>query len=665
MKLDKYQQAVVFKNIEEDSALRVVANAGAGKSTTMLYKAQQLALHQKSSSIVMVSFSRKSREDLANKWKKISKDAPPLISTLHSFGLIIIRQYLKLNFNLAKPYEQQRIVKHILEECKFDYDPAINIKAEIFKVLGAISFYKSKNIDEKDLKSIGKQDTNLKTKDLLFVLQKYSQHLRDNNLYDFDDLIYRTYRELLSNPDILAKVRKKFRTFIVDEAQDLNRANWDLIFLLSKGQRLIAVGDPCQNIYLFRYAEPTLFGEKEFLKYFSNTATLQLPNNYRSTKEIVDFGNLIREYNKDELTAIPKIASNPSSLKIYTESSAHLEGKTTIKIVNQLVAHGYKLSDIVVISRSSNFLKHIIEKDCITANLPYKILAGQNAQNFHDTNSAVMIMAMISLLINPNNMVAYTTLIPFMNGMGEFTRQKGGFEKLGKNGELYTKLILKHNKVGVSTNNSKLDALVQQYYAGIIARIDDLKEGLGFELVLDKLYDLHLLHTKEANKITKKQFYRIRCTVMNFIDDYFDRTNKEPLSKSKLAYQKAKTIKTAIMDMLLNVDGYEPEETSDKLTLATVHSQKGLESKVTIACGFRAYGEKDDMGDECNILYVQLSRAIEKLIILRSKNFRRMGGYEVDGAENIHLSAIMDIFAKPAIMTKRKSKESIDESSPW
>ena len=256
--------------------------------------------------------------------------------------------------------------------------------------------------------------------------------------------------------------------------------------------------------------------------------------------------------------------------------------------------------------------------------------------------------------------MAFTTLIPFMNGMGEFTRQKGGFEKLGKNGALYTKLILKHNKVGVSTNNTKLDALVCQYYDGIRARLDDLKEGLSFELVLDKLYDLHLQYTKEANKITKKQFYRIRCTVMNFIDDYFDRQNKsskEPVSGKKLEYLKSKTIKTAIMDMLLNVDGYEPEETADKLTLATVHSQKGLESKITIACGFRAYGEKDDMGDECNILYVQLSRAIEKLIILRSNNFRRMGGYEVDGAENIHLSAIMDIFAgKQAVTNPTHSK---------
>ena len=72
MKLDSYQKKVVKKDLPLGTALRVVANAGAGKSTTMLHKANYLATvgGEKISSIVMVSFSRKSREDLESKWKK-------------------------------------------------------------------------------------------------------------------------------------------------------------------------------------------------------------------------------------------------------------------------------------------------------------------------------------------------------------------------------------------------------------------------------------------------------------------------------------------------------------------------------------------------------------------------------------------------------------------
>lgn len=644
MQLDKYQRKVVTKPIELDSALRVVANAGAGKSTTMLHKAVALNTEQgiPVSSIVMVSFSRKSREDLERKWKKISKDAPPVISTIHSLGLLILRKFLKEKVTLIKPYEQQRLVKHCIEEQATVKD----IKVETFAVMNALSYYKSLNIDLKDSNkhALPKEvRVTLTPAELYQVVKAYAIHLRDNNQFDFDDLIYKTYRLLKASPEILAKVRKKFQVYIVDEAQDLNKANWDLIFLLSNHLRLIAVGDPCQNIYLFRYAQPSIFSEEAFGKHFAATSSTELPNNYRSTKEIVAFGNLVRKHSGDELRAIPKGKSDPNSLKIYVEEKAHLEGKQAVKIIQYLLRHGYKLSDITIISRSSNFLKTVVEKDVISANLPYKILAGMNAVNFHDTNSAVIFMAMIALLVNPNNMMAFTTLVPYMNGMGEFTRQRGGFEKVGKNAAMYMKLMLKHNRANVSTGNAKLDLQVQKFYNAILGKKDRLKAGQSFEYVLDELFAIHGEFVKEAHKIKNSQYIRIRSTVMNFLNDYFDHHNEKKLVKKEFEYFKSKKLRDAILEMLLNVDGYEPEETRDQLTLATVHSQKGLESKVTIACGFRAYGVMDDLGDECNILYVQTSRAIEKLIILRSKTFRRISGGNMEGNENVHLQKVMEM----------------------
>ena len=246
-------------------------------------------------------------------------------------------------------------------------------------------------------------------------------------------------------------------------------------------------------------------------------------------------------------------------------------------------------------------------------------------------------MAMIALLVNPNNMMAFTTLVPYMNGMGEFTRQRGGFEKVGKNAAMYMKLMLKHNRANVSTGNAKLDLQVQKFYNAILGKKDRLKAGQSFEYVLDELFAIHGEFVKEAHKIKNSQYIRIRSTVMNFLNDYFDHHNEKKLVKKEFEYFKSKKLRDAILEMLLNVDGYEPEETRDQLTLATVHSQKGLESKVTIACGFRAYGVMDDLGDECNILYVQTSRAIEKLIILRSKTFRRISGGNMEGNENVHL----------------------------
>ena len=97
MQLDKYQQRAVATKVSKNMALRIVANAGAGKSTTILCKVESMIKDGANpQSIVVISFSRKSRIDLQQKWKRNhSKYDPPIISTIHSLGLLILRKYLK------------------------------------------------------------------------------------------------------------------------------------------------------------------------------------------------------------------------------------------------------------------------------------------------------------------------------------------------------------------------------------------------------------------------------------------------------------------------------------------------------------------------------------------------------------------------------------------
>ena len=575
----------------------------------------------------MVSFSRQSKADLEKKWKKSFSSETPVISTLHAFGLFILKKYLKQKVSLIKPYEQQRIIKNLIEESVNPDD----LKVEMFRVMNIISFYKSKNIEYDNIGKLPYPEelkTKMKEATTIKKVKAYFDYLSEQSLYDFDDLIYKSYRLLLENPTALAKVRKKYSTFIVDEAQDLNAMNWALIFLLCGGQRLIAVGDPCQNIYMFRYAEPDKFSVEEFEKHFEKVIDRHLPNNYRSTPDIVNFGNIIRDHCGNDLVAIPKV-KDPEKKSIYFYRTKHSssEGAQIVKVINAFLKIGYKLSDFVVISRSSNFLKTVVEKEVIKENMPYEIMAG-NAVSFHESAGAMMYMAMISLMLNPSNMAALTSIVPFMHGMGGMTKQKSGYEKMGKNAALYTKLILTCRRAYVTSNNKKYDAAIGNYYDKVIDYRHKIKDVTALMLTLDELYSVHLQNTVESMQIKPALFARIRSIIMHSVNDYLE---ERPTA----------SIKEALGDMLLNVEGYEPEKSKDRLTLATVHSQKGLESKITIACGFRSYSSFDDLGDEANILYVQMSRAIERLVIIRSDKFRVMKGSTIWGNENQHFNAVM------------------------
>lgn len=623
MKLDKYQQKVIACNLEKDNAIRIVANAGAGKSTTMLYKVQALIESgQNPDSIVVISFSRKSRQDLEQKWKRSHKAfKAPVISTIHSFGLTILRRYLKVSFKLIRPNEQMRMIKFLLEDGGYKYE---DLKKEMYAILNEISFYKSNNIDISKIEEIEHSreiKMSLSYDQFVEIFKKYEKNNEENGYYDYDDLVGKTYKLLKDRKDVLKQVRSKYNTFIVDEAQDLNVMNWDLIMLLARRQKLIAVGDPCQNIYTFRYAKPEYFSDEFFGKHFKSITNLQLPFNYRSTKEIVDFGNVIRGLANDNLVAKPVKGSNKHSVKLYTEKKSNLEGNLVVKLIEKLRDH-YKLSDITVICRSTNFINTVIERHLIEHNIPYHILAGNNV-SFHESNSVNIFISMIALLVDPKNMIAFTTLIPYMNGMGEFKRNRGNMEVLGKNAEMYNKLILKLKTPYVTTGKA-LDKNVHNFYNDIHSLRAAVKSDTFLE-ILESMYELHFKYIKDKYRVTNSQYGRIKSTIMNFINDYFDK-------------YKNKKLKEALHDLILNINSYDPDESEkDYVTLSTVHAQKGLESKVTIACGFRSFSIMEDLGDESNILYVQLSRAIEKLIIVRSECLRKANGSVIEGKENPHL----------------------------
>lgn len=115
----------------------------------------------------------------------------------------------------------------------------------------------------------------------------YQQLLRDARALDFGDLVMLPVLLLQQSPEVAAEVRQVYHYILVDEYQDINYANGKLVQVLDGGrQQVWAVGDLCQGIYRFRGA--TAVHVQRFAKSYSRAGQpLFLDRNYRSLRPIV------------------------------------------------------------------------------------------------------------------------------------------------------------------------------------------------------------------------------------------------------------------------------------------------------------------------------------------------------------------------------------------
>ena len=104
---------------------------------------------------------------------------------------------------------------------------------------------------------------------------------------DFDDLILRAIAELERDPDLLARWRGHCRELLVDEVQDVDRAQLRLALLLAApDNRIFLVGDDDQSIYGWRLADVRRILGLEAL--LPGLRRVDLEVNYRCPRQVVE-----------------------------------------------------------------------------------------------------------------------------------------------------------------------------------------------------------------------------------------------------------------------------------------------------------------------------------------------------------------------------------------
>ena len=111
----------------------------------------------------------------------------------------------------------------------------------------------------------------------------------------YADLEHRTLRAL-GDSAVARSVRERFDYVFVDEYQDTSDMQEALVRALRREDNLFMVGDVKQSIYRFRHAEPRLFLEKyDAYGRGEGGVLLPLTRSFRSRKGILDFVNMVFE----------------------------------------------------------------------------------------------------------------------------------------------------------------------------------------------------------------------------------------------------------------------------------------------------------------------------------------------------------------------------------
>ncbi len=336
MKLSNKQEQIV-KHV--DGAILVKAGPGSGKTRVLIERIKHLLLSQKRCKILALTFSNLAADEMKNRLKEdtlISDLAENVtVGTIHSFCLDLVQNRGNL-IGLGKElviYESNSDQLSILRDV-FSGDPQL---LEILK-----SKEKPTAFLQKCLSLISEQKKSFISPKMCEInapfpeiYREFNQRLLIQNALDFDDILFFAYQILIENPSVVNLYTSLYKFICVDEAQDLNFAQYQVVKALcgDKCKNIMLVGDENQSIYGFNGSDSTLMSEK-FVKDFNPTIYL-LNENYRSAKAIVNFANKLGNYDS---------VSNyvyDGELKAYSFSDERNESQFVIDKINELLHNGH------------------------------------------------------------------------------------------------------------------------------------------------------------------------------------------------------------------------------------------------------------------------------------------------------------------------------------
>lgn len=599
-----------------DKYLRIIAGAGSGKTRVLTYRIAYLIekFNVAPYKILAITFTNKVAKEMKERTLGLLPDydlGGLTISTFHSWCARFLRSEIEIigfprNYIIYDDDDQMRLIKEI--GLKYGHKKGDQINKQAYN-------YISKN------KSAGKlpSDVNKEGKDFnqeffnYFV--EYEKAKNAAKALDFDDLLIYSVKILENFEEIRSRYLNRYHDILIDEFQDTNDLQFKLLtYLIGPNTNLYVVGDPDQTIYTWRGANQRLILELD--KIYVPLRSIVMDQNYRSTTQILDVANKLISHNKMRLPKeLFSTNTNGKPVTLKNLDSGILEAQYVSSTIEEIMERhpGVTYKDFAILYRSS-YLSLKIENAFMNRGIPYNVYGGLK---FYSRKEVKDCLAYFRLLVNPLDDISFDRIVNVpKRGIGEKSLDT---------------LKIEANKYGLSLLN---------YVYEIYEHESDLKETVKQKLI--KLGDK--IKTCSKKLIDNDEAYSE--TLDDFLKDieYYDY-----LADMEDGDGQLENVKALIDDVRIYLKDHEDStfdeylqnvtlltsqddmDNSNKVSLMTVHTAKGLEFNYVFCIGLndgvfpnaRAINERtmDGLEEERRLAYVAFTRAKKELYITLNKDY--------------------------------------------
>lgn len=265
----------------------VLAVPGAGKTTMLLERINNLSKSIPQNKILTLTFSRTQAIDMKNRFGSDDTN----IITIHAFCYLIIRNYLKKFHRELRllestdAYNKYDLVRRIYQDIN---DKKVS-REDVLTFFTETSYMKNAMLDETYLQKV-------RIKNIEKVYEIYENFKKANNYIDFDDMQTIALKLLDENPKLLKSIQSKYQYFQLDEGQDTSLLQFEILNrIVSLNNNFMVVADDDQSIYSFRAANPDYL--LNFKDYYPGAEIFIMNENHRSSKNIAKLAGEFIKYN--------------------------------------------------------------------------------------------------------------------------------------------------------------------------------------------------------------------------------------------------------------------------------------------------------------------------------------------------------------------------------
>jgi len=617
----------------------IVAGAGSGKTRVLTYRiAYLLQQGVPASRIMALTFTNKAAREMKERVKALGErleangnfslsshnHLPLMMGTFHSVCTRLIRPYADQlgytrDFTIYDTADSKSVIKSICKERGLDekvYKPGA--------VQSRISMAKNNGISTREYgtnQQLLREDREARMYDFATIYELYEARLKAANAMDFDDLLINMLRLMENCPEACERYQEQFRYLLVDEYQDTNYIQFLLVKKLAEPQNNICVvGDDAQSIYSFRGAD--IRNILNFRRVYPQAQLFKLERNYRSTQMIVNAANSLihKNVNQIEKTVYSeKEEGQPLHMQAYMDDRTEALGVAT-----QIQRQRQKGYDSFAVLYRTNAQSRVIEGELRKLNIPYRIYGGTS---FYQRKEIKDTLGYLRLAVNGRDNEALLRIVGFPGrGIGETTMKKVAANAI-EHHKSYLDVMRRPEDTGLEVAAATVKRL--QTFAAYIDGLSEQSEQMDAFAFTEMVLRTSGVLTALALDRTTEGIDRAQNVqeLLNAIREFVEQRASEGIDYTPIT--------DFLSEVSLQTDQDENlADTTERVTLMTVHAAKGLEFPVVFIVGLEEnlfpsqFAVKPaEVEEERRLLYVAITRAMEQCHLSFARQRFRNGSF--------------------------------------